>query len=390
MKKIIHLMGRGIEGCGVTKFTIEFDNWLNNNGYDSQIIALTDKKWSRNKSHVFNVSEVKFKKDDEATVVLNRCNDADLVIIESLPSIAHDENAILNFKRVINSTTTDIMLIQHDHSALSIRRNACQEDAIDASKYIYAHALTNDFAKIVDEYTNTLWSDSKEVRTFQPAMDFDLVRAKYWKDIEEQDPLHHKWIGRTTSWKGYKEMFKFTELLKKEGYLVTMEGIERSPAFIDFKNLGEFHSHVAENIEDIDLKYGSDAYVFGPYINDDLLHRMSRVGFGYQLSRMKEKYIYRSIEYTHCEVVCTGTIPVFNAEYGRSVTHRSTDNRMINDKNTGTIWFDQHNMDESLALINKLASDNVMRNEWREMAFEYYKDHQDSNNVFKEIMNEVC
>jgi hypothetical protein len=117
---------------------------------------------------------------------------------------------------------------------------------------------------------------------------------------------------------------------------------------------------------------------------------MSRVGFGYQLSRMKEKYIYRSIEYTHCEVVCTGTIPVFNAEYGRLVTHRSTDNRMINDKNTGTIWFDQHNMDESLALINKLASDNVMRNEWREMAFEYYKDHQDSNNVFKEIMNEVC
>ena len=383
-------MGRGIEGCGVTKFTIEFDNWLNKNGYDSKVIALTDKKWSRDKSHTFDVQMVKFKKEDEATQVLNQCNDADLVVIESLPSMSHHEEAIKQFKRVVTSTTTDIMLIQHDHSALSIRRNAVQEEAIDAAKYIYAHAKTNDFAKLVDEHTNTLWSDSKEVRTFQPAMDFDTIRAMYWKDIEEQDPLHHKWIGRTTSWKGYKEMFQFTELLKENGCLVTMEGIERSPAFIDFKNLANFHSHVADDIEDIDLKYGGDAYVFGPYINDDLLHRMSRVGFGYQLSRMKEKYLYRSIEYTHCEVVCTGTIPVFNAEYGRLVKHRSTDNHMINDKNTGTIWFDVNKMDESLALINKLANDKVMRNEWREMAFEYYKDHQDSDNVFKEIMNEVC
>ena len=32
--KVAIIMGRGIEGCGVTKFTVEQTKWLKKNGYD--------------------------------------------------------------------------------------------------------------------------------------------------------------------------------------------------------------------------------------------------------------------------------------------------------------------------------------------------------------------
>lgn len=396
--KVAIIMGRGIEGCGVTKFTIEQTKWLAKNGHDFTVYSSKDKSWTRKNAHdVSNVIQLKFAKPDETNQIITGCNEADVVIINSLPSVGHPDKCIEQFKRFLAEVKKPVVLIQHDHSSMSIKRNAAIEEAVKRADVLFGHSGTNDFAKYVSEVTGGgglagFFGDdeSKTILNFQPGMDFDSVRAKYWKPIEEQDDIHNKWIGRTTSWKGYIQMFKFhNDYLRQGGYITTFEGIEKSPAYLGFRELCEFHGMIDQDINTVTLEKDQPVYVFGPFVNDQMLERMSRVAFGYQLSLLDERFIERSIEYTHCEVVCSGVVPVFRKAYGERCTHRKFGDKLINCKDTGTIWLDDNDMQPAFDLVNKLSKDRGMRNEYREMAFEFYKSHQDSQYTFAEMMNQI-
>ena len=395
--KIAIIMGRGIEGCGVTKFTVEQTKWLAKNGYQHVVYSSRDKSWTRKNAHdVSNVVQLKFAKAEETQKMIDGCNESDVVIINSLPSISHSEECIAQFKRALKEITKPIVLVQHDHSSLSIKRNAALDESIDRASIVFGHSATNDFARYVESKTGGgldafMGGDGgKEVLNFQPGIDFDSIRSKYWKDINEQDDIQNKWIGRTTSWKGYVQMFKFhNEFLRPNGYITTFEGIEKSPAYLAFRELSEFNGHIADDITTISLQTNQPAYVFGPYVNDQMLERMSKVAFGYQLSILDERFIQRSIEYTHCELACVGVVPVYRKTYGERCTHRAQGKKLIDCENTGTIWLDDNNMQPAFDLLNKLSKDRGLRNEYREQAFEFYKSHQDSQYTFAEMMKQI-
>lgn len=393
--KIAIIMGRGIEGCGVTKFTVEQTKWFAKNGYDFTVFSSKDKSWTRKNAHdVSNVIQLKLAKPEETQKMIDGCNDADVVIINSLPSLSHPEAAIEQFKRALKEIKKPVVLIQHDHSSLSIKRNACIEEAIKKSDILFGHSDTNDFAKYVTEVTASgldsfMGGDdtSKTILNFQPGIDFASVRSKYWKDIAEQDELHNKWIGRTTSWKGYKQMFAFhNQYLRPNGYITTFEGIEKSPAYLAFRELSEFHGLIDKDISTSSIAINQPAYVFGPYINEQMLERMSKVAFGYQLSLLDDRFIQRSIEYTHCELAAVGVVPVFRKSYGERCTHRAQGKKLIDCKDTGTIWLDDTDMKPAFDVLDKLSKDRGMRDEYREMAYEFYKSHQDAEHTFSEMM----
>lgn len=392
-------MGRGIEGCGVTKFTIEQCKYYERNGYDYKVFASKDKSWTRKNAHkTDNIHQLKFAKDDEVNAMIKNINKADVAIINSLPALSLKEEAIENFKRMLSEIKVPVALIQHDHAMQSIRRNAALDEAIERANVIFVHSTNNDFAKYAGEKVGsqiTLFGqeDGTPILPFQPGMYFDEVKDRYWKTkIDIQDSMHHKWIGRTTSWKGYQEMFKYhNNFLMPNDMLTTFEGIERSPAFLGFRELSEFENLLAEDPNEYDLSeaYGSHVHVFGPYVQEEMLERMSKVGFGYQLSRMKPHFIQRSIEYTHCEVVCTGTIPVFNKKYGDVCTHRHYGKKFTECENSGTIWFDENNFDETLNQMLSLYDNPEKREKMRNEAFEFYKLHQDADYTFKDIMESI-
>ena len=98
--KIAIIMGRGIEGCGVTKFTVEQTKWLSKNGHNHVVFSSKDKSWTRKNAHdVSNVVQLKLAKSEETNKMIEGCNKADIVIINSLPSLSHPEAAIEQFKR---------------------------------------------------------------------------------------------------------------------------------------------------------------------------------------------------------------------------------------------------------------------------------------------------
>jgi len=396
MKKIAIIMGRGIEGCGVTKFTVEQCKYFERNGYDYSVFASKDKSWTRKKAHnTSNIHQLKFAEDEEVDDMIKNINKADIAIINSLPAMSLKEAAIENFKRMLSEIKVPVVLIQHDHSMQSIRRNGALDEAIERANIIFVHSTTNDFAKYAGEKVGsrlTLFGEEEgtPIVAFQPGMYFDEVKDEYWKD-SCKDINHHKWIGREVTWKGSAEMFAFHNAhLKANNCLTTFEGIERSPAYLNIKDKFEFAFRIKDDIGEFDLSnaYGELAQVFGSYIQHEMLQRMAEVGFGYQLSYLKPHFIDRSIEYTHCEVVCTGTIPVFHKQYGESCTHRHYGKRLIDCENSGTIWLGPGNLDEVNAQILELDNPKK-RDQMRNNAFEFYKLHQDASYTFKEIMENI-
>ena len=412
IKNVIILLGRGVEGCGVTKHTVEFSKWLESNSYNYTVISAKDKRWARKECHsIKNLEEYKFSNDADISKIIEKCNASDLVIINSLPSKTngrgkgHDERCISNFIKLTKEVNTPFVLIQHDHTHLSINRNAALQESIDKSKVIFAHSETGDFVDVVNKTHSTGKGSSlmsffdeaqKPFYTFQPGLDFETNRNKYWLPIEEQTPFTHKWIGRTTSWKGYNLMMDFhNHYLKPNQYVTTLEGIEKSPAFLDFreKHKNQYIDFITPliNPSSVELNQykGDFALCFSIYNNDEMLKRAAKTAFSYQLSILHPKFIKKSIEYTHCELTTVGTIPVFRKEYGDACKHRVYDTPLTESKNNGTIWLSQNNMNECLDKINQLSRDNAMRNEYREMAYEFYKLHQDSSYVFNQMMEKI-
>ena len=394
MKSIGIILGRGVEGCGVSKMALEQAKWYTKNGYVCTVFANADKSWSRKESHSFdglNFHHIKFSDEEEVQKVISQCSSMEYVVIDSVPSKSHKEKSIDGFKKIVKEIQSPLVFVQLDHSIHSIVRNAGMMEAVDKSDVIFSFGVDNDFSRKIKKEAKKAGKEfNKEILTYSVGFPFDEIRKKYWKDINNQEPLHNKWIGRCSGWKGYKLMFDFhNKHLKPANYITTFEGIERSPHYLTFKQVSDFHYHISDDPSDVSLWYGEDAYVFGIYNNDEMMQRMSISGFGYQLSTLKPRFITNQIEYTHCEIVAAGAIPVFRKAWGDAALHRTLNIPLTQCQNTGTIWLDEENNQAAFDQLHKLAHDPIMRNEWREMAFDFYKNHQDSDHVLRDMHNKI-
>jgi len=401
-------MARGTEGCGVTKFATEQLRWLRKHGHEARVFTMRDKAYSRAKTHDTNdFTKVKFADDAEFNEMLAWCDACDVVFVNSMPPKENGhtsplpDHAYENWARFIREVRAPIAIVQHDHKIYSLKRNALMDELIDRADMVFVHSPRNDFADYLRDFEGEglrmFFDDEpgvprKKLFSFQPGFSFDDSR---WVPVGEQDARHHKWIGRSTSWKGYRLMFEFSKLLCLDpGVLVTLEGLEKSPGFLSIKGQYDFHSHVShifDLIERVDLEpyRGTKPAVFSSFVNEKLVARMARVGFGYQTSLLEPKFIDRSIEYTHCEVVQAGAVPVFRQEYGQLCRHRVTGDPLTESKNNFTIWLGAENHEACINTVRRLTDDPVERDEWRRGALEFYGAHQDSEHTFAEMMKHV-
>lgn len=390
--KVCILMARGVEGCGVTKFTVEQMDWFIKNGHDVKVVSSADKKYTRHSAHVLqNHIALKFAKDYDQLV--KEVNDCEILIINSVPANNFPQEAIDSYLKMLDNISNKVRVVtyQHDHRAASLRRNAGLFETIQRSDILFSHSPQGDFdQKIMKEaFPNTLdalFGDDPKIEppvyNFQPSMNLQVIRDKFWKPVSEINTDIHRWIGRTTSWKGYDLMIPFHDShLEPAGKTTILEGIEKSPAFIVVKE--KYKIQVHKDTTTIDIAPGQCSQIAGPYINSQMLERMSRSGFGYQLSKLPPQYMYRSLEYTHLELACSGTIPVFHRIQGNQLRHRVEDKKLT-EYDSGIIWLDNDNKDEVLEQIKELSSNKALYDKTREKAYEFIHYHQDSEYCFKE------
>src|SRR5208283_5109463 len=84
--RVACILARGTEGCGVTKFQVEQAKWLKRHGHECRVFTMADKGYAREKSHeVADFTRVKFSSFEEVNSMLEWCNAAGVVFINSLP-----------------------------------------------------------------------------------------------------------------------------------------------------------------------------------------------------------------------------------------------------------------------------------------------------------------
>lgn len=386
------ILANGIEGWGVTRFAIEQQTWLHSMGHKVDVFATQTQKYASGSAQPQLKNLTNFSLEDDISF-----NNYDRVIINSLPYERKTTTQAQRegWNRILAAITAPVILIQHDNLKGSITKTFGLQEAVDKSAIIFSLSKNNHFAKLVNSSQNLdrfFGTKANKVCSFQPGIDFDAIRSVYWKDINEHDTTHHKWVGRMASCKGYMLMLDWSKLLIEQGYRVSLEGCDKSPAFIPVKQKFQFNDRISSKSFELDGD-PSLPFIFGNYKNSEMLERLSRCGFGYQLTKFPPEHIDRHMEYTHQEIVASGCIPVFRKDYGDACRHRITGDP-VSKTDSGTIWLDNGNHKEVLDTIRKLSSDSVLRNETREKAYEFWKGHQDASHTFKElheiIESELC
>ncbi len=401
--KIAIILGRGVEGCGVTRCSIEFEKATP----DTKIFATIDKKWARRDTMNFDRDEFKCENIEETQRVIDEINqNFEMCLIYSVPSKTHSEGCQDNFVKLVKGIDIPKGIVQLDHKMQSLSRNAKFDEICNSVDVLMTHSLASDF---------TRWAKREGVNTpfrkMALGFDYDGHRKTYWKPIELQDSKAVRWIGRLSGWKGPNLMMDFhaAELMQRK-YITVLEGLEASIGWkgilYDKEDNPLYKDHEINNFfrprkELGEVKFskdlygtetpGSGAYLYPPYENQSAMERMSLSAYGSDLYHLKPQMYGNNIENCHAECIASGTIPIFHKHFCDNVIHRKTGNSISGDGflKTGTIGLDSSNFDLVARAMEKLSSDSVFRNEMREKSFEYWKEHSDSSITVKEIIKNM-
>ena len=397
MKTII-LLGRGTEGCGVTQCAIQMQKVTG-----ATILSANDKKWGRAKGLDIQQLEMSVGKEYEA--MAQQINQYDLCIVYSVPSKSHPEDCQENFLKLLDLINTRKAFINVDHKAASIARNANLAEVCKKVDVIMTHSMENDFCKFMRK--NKIQTPLTKMGL---GFDYDGHRAKYWRPIEEQQHNMVRWIGRTAMWKGPSLMIDYhQDALMKEDFITVLEGLEASiqyplVLYRDNKEDNPIDRRKVENYFRPEKKYGDvkftndlygkediqkGAYLYPQYNNEECMRRLSLSAFGSDLYHLKAETYGDNIENCHAECIASGTVPLFHKHFCDNVIHPVQGKPISQCQNSGTLGVDYTNFEECRQTMVKLKNDPSMRDDWREMSFEFWKQHSDGKTVVEDIMEKA-
>ena len=390
MKTII-LLGRGTEGCGVTQCAIQMQKVTG-----ATILSANDKKWGRAKGLDLQQTEMSVGKEWEE--MANIVNQHDVCIVYSVPSKSHPQDCQDNFPKLLDAITIRKAFINVDHKAASIARNANLAEVCKKMDVIMTHSLENDFSRFMKK--NKILVPLKKMGL---GFDYDGHRAKYWKAIHVQQRSMVRWIGRTAMWKGPALMIDYhQDALMDAEFITVLEGLEASIQYplvlyrdnkeetptdrrkvVNYFRPEKQHGETQKFLPEFygTEKVGNGAYLYPQYINEDCMNRMSRSAFGADLYHLKAETYGNNIENCHAEIIASGAVPIFHKHFCDNVIHKEQGKPVTLCKDTGTIGLDYSNFEECKEVMIKLKNDPAMRDDWREMAFEFLKQHSDGEMV---------
>lgn len=403
--KVIMLMGRGTEGTGNTRITIELERYIRNAGHDVKTITSVDKAWGRHLSQVNDFIPFKF-----ATGAYSDGNDYDLCIITSVPpkvkksaKIKADTNLLKQFEETQNliydgftdtlynlkNNGTRIVYLQVDHKIHSISRNyyALEEymrDFFAVLDRIVVHKLENDFCKkFIEKKVKPLGCINFDiVEQLAISCDYDEV-AKIITPHEKIDKSCY-FIGRSATWKGWTDFRELHEnYLKDKGYVGVIEGIELSINAKDNLYLKEGNKYTdprpdnicrigkaideKESVEYLvdnvdEFRYRS-VFVYGPFTRNEALNRVAKAKFGIFFSFLGEQY-GGPLENTFLEIVAAGTVPVIKKELWKAADFNDDKFTNYSPRDVGIVVYDAEHPEKCVNLLEKLNSDDTLYNEY--------------------------
>ena len=406
--KIGVILGRGVEGVGLTKNVVEFQKLFPG----VEIFASIDKLWQRANSMSFKVNYFrgadwdtiskpakKFPDLLTCTQVIDRINQLDMCIVWSVPSKSHPDECVDNFVKMMDAIKVRKSLVQVDHKIHSINRNARLADVCSKMNVLMCHYVDNPFGKWVKK-------NNIKVPLTDMGVGFNFTKDA-WKPVEDQNPNLIRWVGRSAMWKGPDVMIDLhNEYFRNYNFITILEGLEASIQWplIVYKEpdkmrgrrdvINYFRPEKGIDNTGKNPEYGSEkpnqgAYLYSAYNHAEMIERMSLGGFGSDLMYFKEDIYGNNVEYCHTDSFAAGVIPIFHKHFCDNVIHRKQGKPISQCINTGTLGIDHTNAGEVTQQMIDLRADNGMRAEWREMMWEFWKEHCDANIVYQDIIDKT-
>lgn len=396
------MLGRGIEGCGNTKFAIELQKYIKQTD-ECVTIAARDKKWGREKTHNHDIIQYHLYQDmQRVKKVLSEC---DIIIVLSVPPVNAEFETTEAFTEILESLQDKrIAYINCDHKAQSIRRNfycdIMYSDFFKLCDVVLTHSKGNDLFTVAKEELCVDTSNFKVPEDFAVlnALDFDSYK-KYWVPAEEKIFKSVHFIGRSAIWKGVKEMrdLQYNYLMHRN-YIMVAEGIENCLNGISWlytqikpERIPDERNVICNSIsetraydnDELLLGRGRPMYVFGSYIHDRAMYRLGRSRFGIELLMLPDKYLPNNMEYAMMELVATGTVPIFRKRWGEIF---KVNGKPVIEQDCGAIFVDEKNVAASIDEIELLATDDKLYDERRNKCYEFFKNACDKNVSFAGVM----
>jgi hypothetical protein len=382
--KVAIILGRGIEGCGVTRYALEEQKWYKNNSIECTIYASCDKKWGRKDAQENDIIEFTNSEIKALSQKLN--TEYDIVYYQSLPSKKghSEEYQKLFYDYLICEVYKPIKLShQNDHKLQSLSRNYNIWEIMSHMDGSFTHSLSSPFAKKM-----------KELNPHVPIMkmglgfDFESLR-KYWKPIDEQK-RRVSYFGRFAGFKDPKRIIEMQPLLSQVNILSELRGIERSIGSLDlfYDDLTDRDNSYKKNIyevknnETIEQTF-EKAYIYGPYNRLEGIQELSSSMFGADFYNLDATAYGDNMEFAMCEIIASGSIALFDSHWAENCKHRN--GNKFSDIKDFAIYSDKNNFEATIDEMFELANNHELREKRRTSQFEIASSHCDNNIVYKEM-----
>ncbi|MEN8834741.1 MAG: hypothetical protein ABF265_01850 [Polaribacter sp.] len=380
--KISIILGRGVEGCGVTRFATEFQNYLTSKGYVCNVYASLDKKWNRKASQ--NVNIIEFN-NDEINKIKQELNDSDIVFYQSLPSKSNSDIYKDKFfnELVLNITKPIKILFQNDHHVMSLNRNYKLWETVSNVDCAFTFGKGTVFYKKIQDQNITT-----PIKFFNNGHDFDKLKHL----IKKEQIKKLSYLGRFATFKDPKRMIHLQPLLSPHGIYSEARGIEKSIGakckFFakDDKNIkgGDYENimYRSKSInDDQDINYLN---VYGPYERLSTLELLSNNMFGANFFNLPVNQYSNILEYSTLEMINVGMINVVDKHWAKNNYHIEGDSFY----DLGCfVYSDKDDLQGTVDQLVELSNDNQKRSKIRRLAYNVAKSHCGVDVAFKDLIN---
>lgn len=380
--KISILLGRGIEGCGVTRFSTEFQNYIKSQGHECKTYATLDKKWNRKKSQKVDIVEFN---NNQIELLRKELNTSNIVFYQSLPSKSNSEEYKDSFfnKLVVGINNPIKIMFQNDHHVMSLNRNHNIWETAKEMDCIFTFGKGTVFYKKIKELGSNI-----PIKFFNNGHDFNKLNHL----IKKNQIKKVSYLGRFATFKDPKRMIHLQPLLSKHKIYSECRGIEKSIGAktkffsINDKNLkdGEY-KNIKYRPKSIDDKQDINFLnVYGPYDRLQTLELLSNNMFGANFFNLPKEQYSNIIEYSTLEMINVGMINIVDKHWAKNNYHIQGDSFYDLDC---FVYSDKNDLQSTVDQIVELSNNSDLRSKKRRLAYNVAKSHCGVDIAFKDLLD---
>lgn len=385
-KKIALVLGRGLEGCGVTRCVTEMWQWGDKNNMQIDVFVYDEFSHSRGKSHV--LPHTKFKKTDLLKTVDTINQTYDSVIFHSYPSSKFEKDAVYDFYHVFVKNIKIIKVgFMHELTKANIDKIPYLIPLMNQMDTIFTFTEDSFFSKSVARLLPSKII-GKNLKKYTMMFDFEKfseLREKYTLDNKDKKIVY---VSRWTTMKDPRRLLLLHPILKSidSGLTTELRGIERSiGAKVDIFDM----PNVYDNTKKEPCGPVDGVPVYGPYIHAEGLEYMARnlfVASFYRMPKDPQGYGNR-MEYTQIESIAVGSIPVFDKHWGEN--NRTKDGRRYIDIPYSAIYSDVDDLEGTAKKLKEVSLDKKSQQKYLDVSYEIAKKEFDIRNVMPQLISDI-